>query len=174
MVNASPKPPRPPALGDILAGDAKTARAGQGAAEAPVDARPDFERTIRAYAVALSEDPDELLRLAKGATPLARLARFLLGEQQPAARVSSGQALYHLHDKLHRAGLDGQALWDEVVRQHGRNITADSAKKGVQRYREHLRKLSLPETIADVFSPDFSTDKTLKPRGPKPRNYRRT
>jgi hypothetical protein len=114
------------------------------------------------------------LRLANGTTPLARLTRLLLGEKRPGARVSRDQVLWLLHCKLRGDGLAGRALWDEVVRQHSPKIDAESARKGVQRYNKHLRELPLPKNLSEIFMPQFFTDKTVKPRGPKPGHRRGT
>ncbi len=159
--------PRPARLGDLLA---IVEIAGKDTVPTP----PGFEATIRACAEALGENPDELLRLANGTTPLARLVRFLLGEQRPAPRLSNDQALWLLHHKLRDAGLVGQALWNEIVHQHYPKIDVESARKGVQRYRKHLRELPMPESLPELFAPEFSTDKTVKPRGPKPGRKRGT
>jgi hypothetical protein len=136
--------------------------------EAPIDGQAAFENTIRACAEALGEDADDLLRLAQGTTPLARLTRLLMGEQHPTARVSRDQLLYKLHETLRREGLRGRALWDEVVRRNP-DIQTDSARRAVGRYRKHLRDLAMPESLSEVFTPEFSIDKAVKPRGPKPK-----
>ncbi|MCA3441958.1 MAG: hypothetical protein INF52_01080 [Rhodobacter sp.] len=159
--------PRWASLGDVLATDA-TSRAQR------TPSPRGFAETIRACAEALDEDPEELLRLANGTTPLARLTRLLLGEKRPAAGVSRDQVLWLLHRKLRGDGLAGRALWDEVVRQHFPKIDAESARKGVQRYNKHLRERPLPKSLPEIFMPQFFTDKTVKPRGPKPGHRRGT
>jgi hypothetical protein len=153
-------------IGDMLAGE--WVPYPKPKLEVPVDRHAAFENTIRACAEALSEDPDDLLRLAQGTTPLARLTRLLLGEQRPTARVSRDQVLYKLHETLRREGLRGRALWDEVVRRNP-DIQTDSARRAVGRYRKHLRDLSMPESLSEVFTLEFSIDKAVKPRGPKPK-----
>lgn len=153
-------------LGDILAGE--RAPDPRPKLEASIDLQAAFENTIRACAEALGEDPDDLLRLAQGTTPLARMIRLLLAGLQPAARVSRDQVLYKLHETLRREGLRGRALWDEVVRQNP-DIQKDSAQRAVRRYRKHLRDLAMPESLSEVFTLEFSIDKAVKPRGPKPK-----
>lgn len=165
-------PDRRAHFGDLLA--KRNALDPKAQVEAPLDRQVDFESTIRACAGALAEDPDDLLRLAQGTTPLARLTRFLLGEQHPTARLSRDQVLYDLHETLRQEGLRGQALWIEVVRRHTMTIEIDSAQRAVRRYRKHLRELGMPGSLPEVFAPKFSIDKKVKTRGPKPKQQDRT
>lgn len=156
-------------LGDLLADQARTNAETE--PEAALGRAAEFENMIRACAEALGENPGELLRLAQGTTPLARLTRLLLGEESPTARVSRDQVLHKLHETLRRDGLKGQALWGEIVRQNP-DIQEDSARRAVGRYNQHLRDLDMPSSVSEVFAPEFSIDKKVKQRGPKPKKGR--
>ena len=165
-MSVDPDAPPPEHLGDLL-GRLATAPADATETAKPGVAPDDFVPRIRVFAAALGEDPDELVRLARGTTPLARLVRLLMGEQNPSARVSTDQSVFVLHGRLARQGLRGDALWGEIVRQTGRSITIDAAKKALTRYRAHLAALPIATSVAELFSAEFLTDKKVTTRGPK-------
>jgi hypothetical protein len=165
-MNAGPDTPQPEQLGDLLG---RLAAAPTGATEAAKSgATPvDIETQIRLFAKALGEDPDELLRLARGKTPLARLVRLILGGQSPAAGVSSDEELYRLDQLVKREGLSGEARRAEVERRRGQITTRDALKKACKRYKAYLESLPPVSTIEEALTQ--STSKRLKTRGPKPK-----
>tara|TARA_R110000851_G_scaffold316387_1_gene479428 strand:+ start:1769 stop:2284 length:516 start_codon:yes stop_codon:yes gene_type:complete len=155
-----------PRLGDLLA-----TQNGSGLASAPKMppcAAPRLEELIRSQAIAIGEDPDDLWNQVNGKTPLARLVRSLLGEQHPTTRVSRDQELFVLHQKLSSAGLEGRALWDEIKRQRPDTDKA-SAQRALRRYQKYLRELEMPDNVSEIFAPEFSIDKKVRKRGPKPK-----
>ncbi len=165
-MSVDPDTPRPERLGDLLG---RMVSAPTGATEeAKPSAAPDsFEPRIRVFAEALREDPEELLRLVRGTTPLARLVRLLMGEQSPAASVSSDEYLYWLDQTVKREGFTGEARRAEVERRRGRITTEGALKKARKRFQAHLDGLPPVTNIEEALL--YSTSKAVKTRGPKPR-----
>ena len=48
-------------------------------------------------------------------------------------------------------------------------VSRDQELFVLRRYQQYLRELEMPDNVSEIFAPEFSIDKKVRKRGPKPK-----